>query len=205
MNKRKIIAISNNVAQRFKFITASGAYTPDQITQGGGKYVVFYQKTDGQLVYSINGTEYLVNGYTAYGVSKEDHNHTGLFVTQEYSDRNGLSRPQAAKEIGEEFKRVLKHGEIGAVKFMQNLIRSYEHAFVTTVLCRGRISVDRNKLSYWESKDVVMGLLEQHIRFFMDKNLLNKKAIITCANEQLNINAGDFLNNYNNIDYNSLV
>lgn len=180
--------------------TKQANVAPDEIAYKG-KYTVFYQANTGDLIWAVNGTEYTVNSYSAYGVAKDQLNHTGLFVTEEYAKDIGASRAKAAQKLDKEFKKNLKSNrEINAVLWMQKLIKKYEQRFLTTIYCRGRISGNGMKMSYWDEKEKILPVLARHIKFFMDKGLLKQNAKIYCAGEEVNHSAGEILNDITNIN-----
>jgi len=180
--------------------TVQANVSPDEIAYRG-KYTVFYQTNSGNLVWAVNGTEYTVNSYSAYGVAKDQLNHTGLFVTEEYAKDIGVSRAKAAQKLDKEFKKILKDSrEFTAVSWMQKLIKKYEQRFLTSIYCRGRISGNGLKMSYWDEKEKVLPVLTNHIKFFMDKGLLKQNARIYCAGEEVNYSAGEMLAEISNMD-----
>jgi len=173
--------------------TVQANVSPDEIAYRG-KYTVFYQTNNGNLVWAVNGAEYTVNSYSAYGVAKDQLNHTGLFITEEYAKDIKTTRAQAAQKLNKEFRAILKErGESGAILWMQKFMRKYEQRFLTSIYCRGRISGNGLKMSYWDDKEKVLPVLANHIRFFIDNNLLKQNARIYCAGEEVNYSAQEIL------------
>jgi len=170
--------------------------TPDMVTDTMGRYVVLYQRNDGEIVYSINGTEWLVNTYSSWGSEKDEHNHSGLYVTEEYAKKLGINRNEAGKKFNRTFRSYLKQtNELQAQRMTQEFIAKYEGGFMGDLYCRGRISADKKKMAYWESLERVMPVLTQHCNFFIGKGLLSPEAKLYVAGEQIEQTAGDVVNN----------